>query len=199
MVIEKESFLSQKKREWEQVSLEYYQRFQEKENPEVIVEFVRFSLFALKEEWVVGAIIKLMLQGQHHSLKKIFSLKRGEKKSENQLAIRNILITEKVDRLVAQGVSKTKAFEDICSQKDGLASPSNINEDQIKKIYYATKKKKPQIYVCSHGDFFEVMIYPAKIAFMYDGQSLSAFGLLRMLIKNEIDSALKLGSFCENF
>lgn len=185
MVVKKESFMSRKKREWEKVSLEYYQRFQEKEDPEVIVEFVRFSLFALKEEWVVGAIIKLMLQGQHHSLKKIFSPKRGGRISENQQAIRNILITEKVDRLVAQGMSKTKAFEDIYSQQDGLASSWSINEDQIKKIYYATKKKKPLIYVCSHGDFFEVMIYPAKTAFTYDGQSFSAFGLLRMPIKDE--------------
>jgi len=184
MVAKKDDLLSQKEREWNQLSQQYNSRFKEKEDPEVIVEFVRFSLFALKEEWVVGAIIKLMLQGQHHSLKKIFSPKRGVKISENQRAIRNILITEKVDRLVAQGMSKTKAFEDIDSQKDGLTSLWNINEDQIKKIYYTTKKKKPQIYVCSHGDFFEIMIYPAKIAVMHGGQSLSAFGLLRLLIKD---------------
>ena len=41
MVDKKDDLLSQKEREWNQLSQQYYLRFQEKEDPEVIIEFVR--------------------------------------------------------------------------------------------------------------------------------------------------------------
>lgn len=185
MVAKEDSVLSQKEREWNHLSLQYYLRFQEKEDPEVIIEFMRFSPFALKEKWVVENIMKLWLQGQYHSLQKIFSPKRGGRASENKRAIRNILITDKIDRLVAQGMSKTQAFVHIMTSENDIIGDWNINKDQIKKIYYRTKKKAPQVYVRSHGDFLEVMIHPVRIEVMSDGHSFSAVGLLRMHIKNE--------------
>ena len=185
MVTKKDGLLSQKKREWNQLSLQYYLRFQEKEDPEVIVELVRFSLLALKEDWVIEAIMKLMLQGHHHSLQKLFSQKRGGKLSENKHTIRNLLITEKIERLVAQGMSKTQAFEHIFTSENNIVRDWNIEKDQIRKIYYQTKKKAPQVYVHSHGDFLEVMIYPAHIVLMKEGHGLSAFGLLRMFLKSD--------------
>jgi hypothetical protein len=185
MVTKKDSLLLQKEREWDQLSRQYYKRFKEKEDPEVIVDFVRFSLFAFKEDWVIGALMKLMLQSHHHSLQKIFSLKRGGKLSENKLTIRNILITEKIERLVAQGMSKTQAFEYIFTSNNTTVSDWNIDRNQIRKIYYRTKKKQPQIYVCSYRDFFEVIIFPAKIEVMKEGHVRSAYGLLRMFLKSD--------------
>jgi hypothetical protein len=182
MVAKKDSFLSQKKREWSQLSLQYYLRFQEKEDPEVIGEFVRFSFLALKEAWVIDVIMKLVRQGHNHSLQKVFSQKRGGKLRENKRAIRNLLITEEIERLVAQGMSKTQAFEHIFTSENDIVKDWNIDKNQIKKIYYGTKKKHPQIYVRSHGDFLEVMIYPAHIELMKEGHGLSAFGLLRMFV-----------------
>jgi hypothetical protein len=175
--------VSPKKTLWKE-SMQYCRTFQETEDPEVLIEFVKSSLFSLKEGWVIEAVMKLVTHGEYGILRKMFTLKRGQKK-ENQIAIRNLILMDKIDRLVAQGMNKTKVFEQIISPKNEIIRYWNIgSSNQIKKIYYATRKKKPQVYVQPHGDFIDIWIYPARISVQDNGRDHSLFGLLKICLKN---------------
>lgn len=93
-------------------------------------------------------------------------------------AIRNAIITQKIDDLVAQGMNKTKAVNYHCAQPNKIIQHWNIHTDRIKKIYYATKKKKPEIYVREYADSFEMYAYPAKCVITENGKDYACFGLL---------------------
>lgn len=173
-------FLLRKKKECACRSLGYYLRYREHEDSAVLAEFVQSSPFAVNEVWFMKTIMRLSLRDQHHRVQEIFTLKKGGRKTENEYAARNFMIVSRVDGLSARGMSKKEAFNHISSQDIGLTSPCYIDKEQIKKVYYTTKRKEPAVYVKDLGEFYEIVIYPAKVSFVHDGKRYFCFGLLEM-------------------
>jgi hypothetical protein len=183
MINKKIDFLSHEEHERKQKSFDYYLAFQQKKDLSIIIEFVRSTPYALKEKWIVEYITELMTRGQHRSLRKIFSPKKGQRWLKNEVAIRNLIIADKVDRFVRQGMNKTQAFEYIYSKDNLIVSKWNIDVGQIRKIYYATKRKQPQLYVSNLENVLEINVYPAKVEVISYGKTHSFFGLLKMRMK----------------
>jgi hypothetical protein len=189
-------FLQRKQQEWQYKSLKYYERFQTNRNPEMLIEFVRSSYFALLEGWVVRVVMQWHIEGKHDLLRKVFLPQQGERAEKNVLIMRNLLITEKIDALLAKGMDKTTAIECYCAENSSIVRYANIDVDHVRKIYYSTKRKKPEIYVREDSDSFEMYLYPAKCVITENGKDYVFFGLWRhrMLKKDLMPTSGKLST-----
>lgn len=169
-------FLRRRKKEWERKSLKYYKRFQKDRSPGVIIEFVKSSSFALLEGWVMRVIMQWRIEGKHGLLQKVFLPQQGERAENNMYIMRNAIISHSIDALVAQGMNKTAAIECYCAQDNPIVRYWNVHVDQIRRIYYATKKKRPDVYVYEDSNSFVMYVYPAKCVI---GENCILFGLLQ--------------------
>ena len=152
-------------------SKEYRDRYEKLNDPEVVIEFIRRNHFALKEGWVIKIVISWIQTGERDLLKRAFLPHKGESPKKYQKTAFNFFLTERVDRLVEQGMTKTMAFQTV-------KPPTDIHLDpgRIRNIYYATKKKKPQIYIQRTAETLTITAFPAKIQFDVDGKTLTFFG-----------------------
>jgi hypothetical protein len=189
-------FLQRKQKEWQMKSLKYYRRFQRNRKSEVIIKFVKSSSFALLEKWVTSVIVQWHLEGEHGLLQKVFLPQQGERAEKHMLIMRNLLITGRIDALVARGMNKTAAIECYCMENNLIVRHANIDVDHVRRIYYSTKKKKPENYVREDSDYFEMYIYPAKLTITENGRDYVFFGLWRHRLLKK-DPALTSGELCK--
>jgi hypothetical protein len=178
-------FLQRKKREWARKSLGYYLKYQEHKDPTVLAEFVQSSPFAVNEEWFMKEIRRLKFLDEHDTINKIFAVKKGGRKTEHEHAARDLMIVSRVDKLSRMGTGKADAFSHVSSQNVGFTNKCHINEHQVKKIYYKTRRKGRETWVKDRGDHYEVAVHPAQVVFIDDGKEYSCFGLLEIKVPKD--------------
>jgi hypothetical protein len=155
-----------------ETSEKYRNRYEAENDPEAAVEFIRGNHFALKEPWVIGAVMAWRQAGQFDLIRRAFLPHQGERAREGfEKASFDFFLTERVDKLITQGMTKTAAFEKV-KPPNGL----NLSPGTIKNIYHATKKKTPQIYIQVNADSLTIMAFPAITQVDVDGKILTVFG-----------------------
>jgi hypothetical protein len=155
-----------------ETSEKYRNRYETENDPEAVVEFIRGHHFALKELWVINAVMAWRQSGQFDLIRRAFLPHKGERPEGFEKASFDFFLTERVDTLIRQGIrTKTAAFEKV-------KPPNNVYLDplRIRNIYYATKKKTPQIYIQVNAETLSFMAFPAKVQVDVDGKILTVFG-----------------------
>jgi hypothetical protein len=124
------------------LSDEYHTRYDGTRDPSVIAEFHKNSFLAMKESWVQNEIIKWYLQHDFESIKAL-GLSKGEKKDQNRyiMAVKRLMIFDKVNDLVSKGSTKTEAFRTIGKNFLG----AKCSADAIRNAYYAGAKFEPEM------------------------------------------------------
>ena len=104
-------------------------------------------------------------------IRRAFLPHKGERPEKLKKVVFDFFLTERIEKLITQGMSASAAFQTV-------KPPSNINLDplRIRNIYYATKKKKPHIYIQKTAETLTVTAFPAKWQFDLDGKTITGFG-----------------------
>ena len=140
----KKIFIENHLKEQSKTSEGYRERFEKTRDPGVVVEFIRETPFALKEEWVVDVIISWLHMGKFELIKRAFLPHKGERSNEYVKEAINFFLCERIDRLVAQGMTKTEAFETVDLHFGKVLV--QLDPGTIRNRYYATKKE-PKMYI----------------------------------------------------
>jgi hypothetical protein len=154
-----------------EISEKYRNRYETANDPEAAVEFIRGNHFALKEPWVVDAVENWRQSGQFDLIRRAFLPHKGERPERFEKAAFDFFLTERVDKLVGQGMTKAAAFEKVTPPNDVQLDPL-----RIRNIYYETKKKTPQIHIQRTAETLTIMAFPAIMRVDVDGKILTFFG-----------------------
>jgi hypothetical protein len=120
----------------------YHAKFKETNDPSIIGEFYKKSFLAMKEAWVRNEIISWHLRQDFEALK-VLNLSKGERKEQNRyiMAVKKLMIFDKVNDLVSKGSKKAKAFEAVAVNFLGEA----VSPDTIRNMFYWAQKFEPEI------------------------------------------------------
>jgi hypothetical protein len=152
-------------------SEKYRDRYEKSNDPEAVIEFIRGFHFALKEAWVIQAVMLWHQAGAVDLIKRAFLPHKGERPEKLKKAVFDFLLTEKIDKLILQGMTATAAFQTVKPPLD-----THLDPLRIRNIYYATKKKTPQIYIKKTAETLTVMAFPAKWQILIEGGFFTGFG-----------------------
>ena len=152
-------------------SEKYRDRYEKDNDPEAVIEFIRGFHFALKEAWVIQAVMLWHQAGAVDLIKRAFLPHKGERPEKLKKAIFDLRLTEAIDKLIEQGKTASAAFQTV-------KPPFDIHLDplRIRNIYYATKKKTPQIHITKTAETLTVTAFPAKWQIPIEDGFYTGFG-----------------------
>jgi len=154
-------FLKQKMDEWKIINRRYREKFKKENNPDIVIEFITKHRLAMDEPWVNKEIRYWYVEENYPALKKL-KPGRGENEvnTKYQIAITDLWVVDSVEKMVKKGISKTKAFEELSSQK---IAGEYYTEGMIKKKYYRGRKRKPEIFAKDLGSHYQMTVCPTLI------------------------------------
>lgn len=182
-----QNFVDERCQEQKKRSDEARRAYEEKKDPDILVNFIRTHHFAFHEKWVAQAIDDLRRNGRFDLLMKALTPQRGERKEQKQyIIIRNLEIVIMVDDLVKQGMKKEQAFKEISGNQDGAGWES------VRKRYYQNRNFKPEIYVEKGADGLVMKAYPTII----EMNGIIRPGSWEMIIPDNGDTTIKGEVIC---
>lgn len=127
--------------EFKALSDEYRCRYAATKDPSVIAEFHRKSFLAVQEAWVKNEIIRWYMQLDFESIEAL-GLSGGENRAQNRfiMAVRRLMVFDRVNDLVSKGSTKVRAFASIAKNFLG----EQCSQGTIKNAYYAAMKDSNQ-------------------------------------------------------
>lgn len=134
--------LLQKAANFKVMSDGYHAKYKETNDPSIIGEFHKKSFLAMKETWVRNEIISWYTRQDFEALSTL-NLNKGERKKQNKyiMAVKKLMIFDKVNALVSKGSTKTAAFKAVAENFLGDA----VSPAAVKNAYYEAQKFEPDI------------------------------------------------------
>lgn len=163
--------LKKAKKDWENISNDYYNRFIENKDPNIINDFIKRYSVALKEKWVIGQVQEWGLHGNFDALKKAVQFRKGERKEDGRFKIahRNLLIFNEVKELHEQGMGITGAIARV-------AENLNMGAKTISRIYYKMKDHNPEVFILEDENNMHIHVVGTKLEMGPEETTLKLFG-----------------------
>lgn len=120
----------------------YRAKYEESNDPAVIGEFHKKSFLAMKEAWVRNEVINWHMQQDFEALK-VLNLSKGERQEQSRyiMAVKKLMVFDRVNALVLKGKKKTAAFEIIAKNFLGETKSSN----SVRNMFYSAQKFEPEL------------------------------------------------------
>jgi hypothetical protein len=134
------------RKQWEKKSEKYRKRYAESGDPKVLAAWFKVSAFALKAGWFQDAIMELRRRDELHAITEIFTLTgRGNRHNPSTSMVKNMMLMDKIDRLVAEGMTKRAAFQAVAGDYFNIGEHRGFAS--VKNSYYKAKRYTPEVYV----------------------------------------------------
>jgi len=154
-------------------------------DPNILIDFIRSSHFALHEKWVASEIDQWRINDLDLLLKALKPW-RGERKEKHFQAMENLEIVIMVEEYSQQGLKREQAFKKITEREDGNGWES------IRKRYYKTRNFKAEIYIDKTENYTAIKAYPTII----EQDGVKRPGQWEIMFPNEGETQLKWSVSC---
>jgi hypothetical protein len=140
--------------------------FEKTHDPQTVIEYVKRSPSgaAIKETWVLEAILGWIRNDQHDLLKSAFLPRRGERSKARGRSIEAMMFVESIDKYRRDG----KSLNEALISKAEITGGSNLRDaalerelTTLKNKYYRAKRIKTEVTIQETPGAYIISAFPA--------------------------------------